>query len=126
MNRFYSVINVVIPEGTRGQLKDPAYYKEEDLISYCVAHQSKTPAPYLAFRFNASEYEKYKMFVLGKGQGTKCSTRVARATDTPTYYNGPLMPNTEYKSFSRGYTSEVRMDEGMKGQKKRFPESFKY
>lgn len=112
------MINVVIPKGTQGKLKDPASYKEEDLVSYCVAHQSKTPAAYLAFKFDASEYEKYKVFVLGKGQGTKCSMRVTRASDTPTYYNGPLMPNTKYKSFIRGYTKVCR-NEGMKGGKGR-------
>ena len=53
------------------------------------------------------DYEKYKEFVLGEGQGTKCSFRKTRAISTVEYYNGPLQPGTEYKTFARGYTSEV-------------------
>jgi hypothetical protein len=98
---------VVVPAGKQGQLKDPGLLTEEDLVSYCAAHQSDIPAAYLAFRFDSMEYERYKAFILGEGQGTKCSIRVARASSKPTYYNGPLRPDTEYKSFSRGYTSEV-------------------
>lgn len=106
MFRFYRIINVVAPH-QESQLPGPESFADSDLVTYCAAHESQSPAAYLAFYFDSKDYEKYKEFVLGEGQGTKCSFRKTRAISTMEYYNGPLQPGTEYKTFARGYTSEV-------------------
>ena len=96
---------VRIPKGTEAEAPKPSDVKPGDEVSYEEAHESKKPAVYVAFQFKGSEYQKYRRFTVGGEHKSDNSHRDRR--EVKKYYNGPLEPGTDYRIFSRAFTSEV-------------------
>ena len=101
--RYYLVIVIRIPDGIEGPL--PSGTTPEHFVSYEDAHESSVPAVYVAFQFEGSEYQKYRVVVVGGKDKSDSSSRDRREVEE--YYNGPLQPDTKYRIFVRAFTSEV-------------------
>ena len=99
------MIVIRIPKGIEAEAPQPSDVKPGDEVSYEEAHESKKPAVYVAFQFKGSEYQKYRRFTVGGKEKSDNSHRDQR--EVKEYYNGPLEPETDYRIFSRAFTSEV-------------------
>ena len=97
--------------------QDPDSYKADDLYTYDEARKMKPQlVPYIAAQFSASEFDKYKSFVVGDGKrtGSKAKNVVSRrrrrrdGDSGSEFYNGALEENTFYAVFQRAYVTKVR------------------
>ena len=105
--RYYEVIVLRVPQGYEGSIPTPDDIRPNDIKTYDEAHESSKPAAYIAFAFEANQFNLHKRFTLGKGQ--KSFNKRRREVKTPPYHNGPLEPNTQYQAFTRAFTSKVRI-----------------
>ena len=97
--------------------QDPDTYKAEDLYTYDQARKMKPQlVPYIAAQFRASEFNQYKLFVVGGGDTSSDATdatsrrRRRRQTDSGSaFFNGPLEENTYYAVFQRAYVNKASL-----------------
>ena len=94
---------------------EPDRYKTNDLHTYDQARRKKpTLVPYIAFQFDAAEFDKYKRFTVGNREESRDLTvnsfvrRSRRADGRSVYYNGPLEEETFYTVFLRAYVNKVK------------------
>ena len=99
------MVNLRVPTGSVEEIPEPKDVKPADAVSYEDAHRSKRPVSYVAFQFKGNDFHKYRIFTLGNGERPNREKR-----QVEDYYNGPLHPNTEYRPFTRAFTTHVRIN----------------
>ena len=96
------MVNLRVPKGTEDEIPEPKDVKPTDALPYEDAHVAKTPVSYVAFQFKGDDFNKYRRFILGNEK-----TRNRERRQVVDYYNGPLHPDTQYRAFTRAFTSQV-------------------
>ena len=78
------------------------------LKSYAETERGK---PYITAEFKATEFDKYKYFIIGDGTHTKQRTKREVIFDnTPGYFNKELIQGTTYSFMERAYVDKVCND----------------
>ena len=92
-------------------LPHPDQYSESNITIYATSKKANFMIPYVTAELTSNYFTKFTDFVIGNGNVTsKVSSRRRRnapATNTTTYYNGPLDAVSSYAIFFRAFHSDV-------------------